>query len=179
MLIKRLSVSLCSLVLCLTLSLVLAATGLAAETPAGEIRSITSTEAHALWRATPGKAFVVDVRTPEEYAQGHPPMAANVPFLVRTAAWLPPTENQRFVEQMRRRYKTTDKLLIICRTGNRSLLAARRLVAAGFADVLNVVDGVEGQAPAAHGKPPARGWHNHGLPWTTDLDATLVYKPAN
>jgi rhodanese-related sulfurtransferase len=62
---------------------------------------------------------VVDVRTPAEYAAGHVPGAVNIPFdqIAARAAELGPTE---------------EPVLLYCRTGRRSGIAAEELRKLGF-----------------------------------------------
>lgn len=149
----------------------------ATDTTSASMRRITSSEAYALWRNAPMTTFVVDVRTPEEYALGHPPMAANIPILLHMSETRHQlVENQNFIEEIRQRYKPTDRLLILCRTNNRSLLAANRLAATGFSNGIIVADGVEGRNFGGNG--PHNGWRNQGLPWTTHMDGKLIYKPT-
>lgn len=71
-----------------------------------------------------GKATVVDVRTPAEFAAGHHPRAVNIP-----------------VDQVESRLKEFgDKsrpVVVYCASGARSGHAKRVLEAAGFTDVTN------------------------------------------
>ena len=56
-------------------------------------------------------------------------------------------------------------LLFLCRSGARSLAAARALTAAGFTSCFNISDGFEGPLdPDAHRNTIA-GWRASGLPW--------------
>ena len=72
---------------------------------------------------------ILDVREPAEYAFGHIPGAINIP--------LGDLEN-RFEE-----LNKGDRLHIVCRTGNRSDLAAQQLAGKGFDNVKNVVPGMK------------------------------------
>ncbi|KGX90454.1 sulfurtransferase TusA family protein [Pontibacillus marinus] len=72
---------------------------------------------------------ILDVREPAEYAFGHIPGAVNIP--------LDELEN-RFEE-----LEKNDELNIVCRTGNRSDLAAQKLTEKGFGNVKNVVPGMK------------------------------------
>ena len=51
-----------------------------------------------------------------------------------------------------------DAVVVMCRTGRRSALAASLLAAFGFPHVYSVIDGYDGDAPGA-------GWKSKGLPW--------------
>jgi phage shock protein E len=72
-----------------------------------------------------GGATLIDVRTREEFASGHLPNAINIP-----------------VDEITRRLKEvgpTDKPVVVyCRSGARSAVAASQLKAAGFVDVSNL-----------------------------------------
>lgn len=150
----------------------------------------TATEAYAMWRAAPGAVFIVDIRTPEEYDYlGHPEMAPNIPSMLWTGIFdakkkaFPLAENPHFVELMKQRYKPGDTLVLMCRSGHRSVAAANKLAEAGFTNVYSMVDGYEGdkiadKASPGFGKRLQDGWRNMKLPWTTDLDEKLVYAPA-
>ena len=76
-----------------------------------------------------GAVQIVDVRTPEEYAGGHVPGAANIPHM----AILP-----------RKGELASDKeLVFICQMGQRSALACEFASAAGFKELYNVEGGTE------------------------------------
>lgn len=195
---RLLSIRHCTLALCLALSaLALGSQCLAADAPQDQRKHtrlgkyVTSMEAYDMWRAAPGKVFIVDVRTPEEYDfLGHPTMAANIPAMVWTGIFDPAKKayplamNPKFVGEMKRRHALSDTLVLMCRSGHRSAAAANTLIAAGFTDVYSMVDGYEGdkiadKASPDFGKRLKDGWRNSKAPWTTDLDEKLVYLPAN
>ena len=68
--------------------------------------------------------IIVDVRTPEEYAQGHIENAINIPLdLISDDI-----------------YKLLDKdqlIMLYCRSGNRSSQAANKMVALGYKNVID------------------------------------------
>jgi rhodanese-related sulfurtransferase len=70
-------------------------------------------------------AKVVDVRTPGEFASGHVPGAVNIPFdeLPRRAAEIGPTSTP---------------VVLYCRTGRRSGIAADALQKAGFSKLYDL-----------------------------------------
>jgi len=90
-------------------------------------------------RASPDstRTIVVDVREPEEYAQGHIPGALNVPQ----------AELATRLEEIPR----DRPVYTVCRSGFRSLRAAQFLKQLGFSHVLNVAGGTEAWLEA--GKP--------------------------
>lgn len=71
---------------------------------------------------------LVDVREPAEYERGHVPGAELVPLgrIAEAAA----------------DWDRSEPLLLICRSGNRSMVAARRLQDLGFTSLVNVQGGM-------------------------------------
>lgn len=149
---------------------------------------ITAQELYEAWQKDPEGVKIVDVRTVGEYVfVGHAPMAVNIPLL-----FLDPAKeyyvkkpqlplNSKFVEEIGKRYQKTDTLMIICRSGGRSAVAANILAKAGYTKVYTVIDGFEGdklkvEGSYNHGKRVVNGWKNSGAPWTYDLDPALVYR---
>lgn len=147
---------------------------------------VTSQEAYAMWKGEPESIHVIDVRTPEEYVfVGHPEMAVNIPIGFVEQKWdakgndfvLAP--NSDFIASVKSRYSPNDTLLVMCRSGNRSAVAANFLAKAGFANVYNIIDGMEGDkvddpGSAYHGKRMKDGWKNSGSPWTYDINLELL-----
>jgi len=150
---------------------------------------LTAKEAFSRWHVDSDKVVVLDVRTPEEYIfVGHAPMARNIPVRIfnqqltaknRKPAMEP---NPGFVPQVRRDYKVSDTILVMCRSGGRSAMAVNLLAEAGFKNVYNITDGFEGDSvkdPQSYfnGKRVKNGWKNSGAPWTYELDPNLMYHP--
>jgi rhodanese-related sulfurtransferase len=59
-----------------------------------------------------------------------------------------------------------NELLLICRSGNRSLKAARAMAAAGYTRCVNVADGFEGPLDTDRHRGQLAGWKAKRLPWT-------------
>jgi rhodanese-related sulfurtransferase len=57
------------------------------------------------------------------------------------------------------------ELYFICRSGGRSLMAARAIAAQGYAHCHNVADGFEGPLDQLRRRGTAAGWKAAGLPW--------------
>jgi rhodanese-related sulfurtransferase len=150
---------------------------------------LTAKEAFSKWHVDADKVVVLDVRTPEEYIfVGHAPMARNIPLRVLnqelTAEKRRPVMelNPGFVSQVKKDYKVTDTILVMCRSGGRSAKAVNLLAEAGFKNVYNITDGFEGDSvkdPQSYfnGKRVKNGWKNSGAPWTYKLDPNLMYQP--
>jgi len=152
---------------------------------------LTSAEAYAKWKADSDGVTIIDVRSPEEYVfVGHPEMAWNIPvelvaYESAGESWrLTMKSNPEFVAQVKKVVQDTDTVLVICRSGSRSAAASNLLAEAGFKQVFNVTDGVEGDKvddpeSVFHGKRLKNGWKNAGLPWTYDVDPARMQLPAN
>jgi len=80
-------------------------------------------DAKSLRNALQKKAFLVDVRTPSEFASGSAPGAVNIPL--------------DRVEQSLDRFKGKGTVVVFCRSGMRSSQAKDILVRNGFKDVVN------------------------------------------
>lgn len=93
----------------------------------------------------------VDVRTPEEFAEGRPAGAVNVPL------------GDDFVARMNARFAKDAKLVVGCKAGGRSLRAAKALLAAGYTDVLDQRAGFDA-VRGAFGEITEPGWSRAGLP---------------
>jgi rhodanese-related sulfurtransferase len=124
--------------------------------------TIAPTDAWALVSA--GQALLVDVRTPEELKfVGQVPGSLSVSWATGTSL----TRNPRFVREFEA--KVPDKsrrVLLLCRSGKRSLLALEALVKVGYTQVSNVAEGFEGELDAQQQRGRADGWRFRGLPWT-------------
>ena len=83
---------------------------------------ITQEEARRIMEEETGY-LIVDVRTPEEYAEGHIPGAVNIPNESIGSTNLSQLPDQK------------QKLLVYCRSGNRSKQAAEKLAALGYLNV--------------------------------------------
>jgi rhodanese-related sulfurtransferase len=143
---------------------------------------LTAAEAYDKWRADSQAVKVLDVRTTEEYLFiGHAPMAWNVPLMSQAYEW--DTEKQRFkmqpnpgfVTQVTALFEPQDPILVMCRSGGRSAMAVNMLADAGYTNVYQIVDGMEGDEvkdpeSVFLGQRLKNGWKNSGLPWTYDPD---------
>ena len=56
-------------------------------------------------------------------------------------------------------------VLLICRSGQRTIAAGKALEAAGFTDVQHVVHGFEGDLDEHFQRSTLSGWRFSGLPW--------------
>ena len=150
---------------------------------------VTAKEAYEKWKAEPEKVMLLDVRTPEEWLfVGHPPMAWKIPVALQSYEWdvgkkeFPMKLLPDFASRVKEMARPGDTVLVTCRSGGRSALAANLLAKAGFSHVYNIVDGMEGDAvkdPESLflGQRLKNGWKNSGLPWTYDLTPDRMLLP--
>jgi rhodanese-related sulfurtransferase len=125
--------------------------------------SVPPREAWALVQA--GQAALVDVRSAEERKfVGLVPGTTHVAWATGTSL----TRNPRFVRELEARVRKDDVVLLLCRSGKRSALAAEAAAKAGFANAFNVQEGFEGELNEALQRGSAGGWRFHGLPWVQD-----------
>ena len=68
----------------------------------------------------------------------------------------------------------TDRVIVMCRSGDRSARAVEKLAEAGFTRVYNQHEGFEGDL-SADGRRSVNGWRNAGLPWTFKPDKAKFY----
>jgi len=117
------------------------------------------------------RAVLVDIRSTMEYLfVGHPSGAVHV-------AWIDEPDwdvNPHFVTEIRKLMLggvvcTTDDgcapVVLICRSGKRSLEAGRALLEAGMKNVMHVDEGFEGELDEHHHRSTLGGWRFHQLPW--------------
>ena len=105
-------------------------------------------------------AIYVDVRSEPEYEAGHVFGSLNVSFLHRDPSGMVP--NPEFLEVMQNAFGKSEKLVMGCRSGNRSQRAAEMLISAGYSDISNLTTGFEATRDAFGRTLP--GWKNLGLP---------------
>jgi phage shock protein E len=94
--------------------------------PATAVPKITQADLLARMDKPEAEVVVLDVRTPEEFAAGHVPGARNV-------------AHDQLTAKLAELSSLKDKLVVLyCRSGRRSLLAAQTLRAAGFGKLLHL-----------------------------------------
>ena len=108
------------------------------------------------------QAVLVDCRSEMEYLfVGHPMGARHV-------AWNDGPDwdiNPHFVGQVKRVASAERPIVLICRSGQRSVAAGVELENAGFSEVYNVLEGFEGALDENHHRGAINGWRKEGLPW--------------
>ncbi len=108
-------------------------------------------------------AVLIDVRTKAEYTDiGHPIGAIHIPWQEQFGAPVNPnfiTEVTKVIPD----YNTP--ILLLCRSGVRSLSAGKALEQVGYKTLINIVNGFEGDPDKNQQRGNINGWCFHGLPW--------------
>lgn len=132
-----------------------------------EIKRVTPPEAWQILGAN-SHAVLIDVRSKVEFEYvGHPAGALNVMWK-DYPDW---KENPNFVAEVKAALSAHGgdssgrPILAICRSGARSLAAAKALAAAGYTNLTNVEEGFEGDKDAHGHRCSVAGWRYHQLPW--------------
>lgn len=127
------------------------------------MKNLQPKEAYAWLQAHPDALFV-DVRMEiESLYVGRPPGVVNVPWYEYPD--LQP-DADKFAEMVAREATGKDQpLLLLCRSGQRTLAAGHALEAAGFTNVQHVVHGFEGELDEHFKRSRLSGWRFEGLPW--------------
>jgi len=126
------------------------------------VNSISPNQANDILQENP-EAKLIDTRTTIEYSfVGHPIGAIHVP-LKRPPTWevLPD-----FVNQIKKHADSlSTPVVLMCRSGARSMEAAKLLEQAGFESLYNMEEGFEGDKDDNNHRGTLGGWRFHGLPW--------------
>ncbi len=115
--------------------------------------------AYQWWQAD--QAVLVDIRSDAERA-----WVGFVPGAVALAwkQWPGMTMNARFDEDLKAAVPQGKKVLLLCRSGVRSIAAAKRASELGL-QAYNVLEGFEGDPDAHAQRGRQGGWRFQGLPW--------------
>ena len=126
------------------------------------IRNLFPRQAFELLQEYPDAVFI-DVRSPLEYAfVGHPVGASLVPWKLVPNGQI----NPDFVAQVNELVANhSAPIVLICRTGQRSLEAAHALEYEGYEQLINIDGGFEGPLDAEKHRSTVGGWRFDGLPW--------------
>ena len=135
-----------------------------------EVKHLAPKQAYAMLQENP-RAILVDVRSNMEFLfVGHPRGAIHIPW-IDEPDW---DINPNFVRQIRELMlggiicdegDGCAPIILICRSGKRSVEAGQALLEAGLRDVYNVLDGFEGELDDKHQRSSLGGWRYEGLPW--------------
>ena len=109
-----------------------------------------------------GEAVLVDVRCDAERE-----WVGQVPGAVALAwkQWPGMAMNTGFDEGLQAAVPAGKKVVLLCRSGVRSVAAARRATELGL-EAYNILEGFEGDADEQGQRGHRGGWRSRGLPWT-------------
>jgi rhodanese-related sulfurtransferase len=127
------------------------------------MKTLPPKEAWALLQQNPQAVFV-DIRMEiESMYVGRPPGVYNIAWEEYPAFHADPNA---FVAAVAHEAPHKDTLvLLICRSGNRTIAAGKALEAAGFTQVFEVGHGFEGDLDDQFHRSTLNGWRFEGLPW--------------
>jgi rhodanese-related sulfurtransferase len=141
--------------------------------PDPEIAEVSVTETWATLQKQ-SSAVLVDVRTQAEWTYvGVPDLSGlgRKAVLIEWQTFPSNAVDPHFSERLSKAVKDggggpETELLFLCRSGVRSLAAARAMTAAGYKRCRNVTGGFEGGLNAARHRGQVAGWKAANLPWT-------------
>ncbi|WP_370679893.1 rhodanese-like domain-containing protein [Comamonas sp. GB3 AK4-5] len=112
--------------------------------------------------AQAGQAVLVDVRTDAERA-----WVGRVPGAVAVALkqWPGMQTDPDFDAHLRAAVPAGQKVLLLCRSGVRSVVAAQRAAALGI-EAYSILEGFEGDVDGSNQRGKLGGWRLQGLPWS-------------
>jgi len=136
-----------------------------------EIKSLSPLQAADFISKYPHASFI-DVRSSMEFLfVGHPKNAVNIAW-IDEPDWQINPDFQAQIENHVKRMNVDSvsnyqkmPVLLICRSGVRSLEAGECLLNAGFTQVYNILEGFEGDLNEQHQRNSIGGWRFHGLEW--------------
>jgi rhodanese-related sulfurtransferase len=137
--------------------------------------TIEEVDVASAWSALQGnpRSQLVDVRTRAEWTYvGIPDLGAlgKRTVLVEWQTFPDQSVDPRFAERLANELQALgvqvdDDLFFICRSGSRSLAAARAMASAGYRACHNVTEGFEGPLDDDRHRGSLCGWKAIGLPW--------------
>ena len=111
------------------------------------------------WQA--GAAVLVDIRTDAERDWvGFVPGAINIEW----KHWPGMQVRAEFDEDLRRQVPAGRKLVMLCRSGVRSVASSRRATELGY-EAYNILEGFQGDPDPQGHRDTLGGWRVRGLPW--------------
>jgi rhodanese-related sulfurtransferase len=155
---------------------------------------LTPQEAAAILKAEGAKTLFIDVRTRSElqFVGWTPLVDANVPFVDVTEFWdwddknnrykldANPTFSKEIGDRLAKKgLSKSDRIILMCRSGDRSARAIDALHEAGYTNVWNQFEGFEGDMSKETKRRDVNGWRNAGLPSSFELDKTKMPIKAN
>jgi len=117
----------------------------------------------------------IDVRSVPEFDHGHPAPAVNIPLLHADPQTGQMTPNPDFCRVVKANFPEDAKLVLGCRSGQRSNQAAQLLQSVGYQILVNMRCGFSGEIGPG-GQTINPGWEEVGLPVKYDSDEQVTYE---
>jgi len=151
-------------------------------------------QAYEIMQTNGAQTLFLDIRSRAEVNfLGTPTIAdANVPYMELNDwyAWNAKSHgfkmevNSEFADSVAARLtekglKKDSRIILMCRSGDRSAKAVDLLAKLGYRQVYSVTEGFEGDLANdgnQRGQRVVNGWKNAGLPWSYALDKNKMYK---
>ncbi len=137
--------------------------------------TVDEVDVASAWSALQGnpRSQLVDVRTRAEWTYvGIPDLGAlgKRAVLVEWQTFPDQSVDPRFADRLAQELQALgvqldDDLFFICRSGSRSLAAAKAMASAGYRACHNVSEGFEGPLDDDRHRGTLSGWKATGLPW--------------
>jgi rhodanese-related sulfurtransferase len=141
----------------------------------GADNAVDDVDVSTAWEGLSSKpgSQLVDVRTRAEWTYVGLPDLSPVgkrAVLVEWQTFPDQSVDPRFVERLAGELKALgvkldDELFFICRSGSRSMAAAKAMASAGYRACHNVAGGFEGPLDDERHRGTVGGWKATGLPW--------------
>ena len=115
-------------------------------------------------------ALLIDIRSNMEFLfVGHPKGALHVPW-IDEPDWCVNPDFEKEIRQLMLggicdQGESAPPIILICRSGKRSVDAGNVLLKAGFHNVCHVTEGFEGERDTDYHRSTVGGWRYRGLPW--------------
>jgi rhodanese-related sulfurtransferase len=116
----------------------------------------------------------IDVRSSQEFFEGHPAGAFNIPLMNFTAG-RGMQANPDFLADVESAFAKDTPLVVGCKSGGRSLRAAEILSQNGYEQVVDMRGGFGGEHNPGSGAITCQGWEAEGLPTATEAEAGRSY----
>ena len=154
---------------------------------------LTAKEAYDMKKEGGDKVLLIDVRTPEEIQYvGNlgELMDTNIPYQFNDISAFDEKKkvyasslNSNFTMAVgelvaKKGLSKASPIILSCRSGDRSAVAANLLAKAGYTNVYSVIEGFEGDM-SKDGRRSVNGWKNANLPWTYNMDKAKMYFVLN
>ena len=139
------------------------------------VKQISVADASQAMKASEDVIYV-DVRTPEEFDGGHPPKAINIPVVLPNPQLQQMAPNPDFLKVVEKHVPKDKRVIVGCKMGGRSQMAAELMDRQGYVDVSNMQGGFGGAADRITGQITVPGWIQMELPVELEVTPSNSYE---